>query len=839
MRDLLAELHTRETGLDEGEVIAHRAPVGLNVLRTHAERAWVIEFLAHFQNPLVLVLLAASGIAAFLGDMRSFAVISVIVLLSVVLDFVQEFRAGRAAERLRDTVALRATVLRGGRPREVPADELVPGDIVLLGAGDLVPADGCLLEARDLFVNQALLTGESYPVEKRAGETALGTDLQGAPNVVLMGTSVISGTARVIIVQTGMRTALGQIAHTLAVRPPPTAFERGTQAFGVLILRLTLLLVLFVLLVNAVLHRPLFESLLFAVALAVGLTPELLPMVVSVTLSRGALRLARQRVIVKRLSAVQDLGGIDVLCTDKTGTLTEGQIRLERHVDPTGADNERVLELAYLNSAFETGIRSPLDEAILRHEHIDVSAWHKVDEVPFDFERRRVSVLVERDHHRHLVVKGSPEDILRLCARYESAETPNAAPMDPAARLRIQNLYEDLSRAGFRVLGVAWREAPPDRPHAELADERELIFSGFAAFLDPPKESAAHALAALTASGVAVKVVTGDNELVTRHVCGHLKLPITGVLNGTEIQQLDDHALQARVERINLFCRVTPAQKTRILSALRARSHVVGFLGDGINDAPALHAADVGISVDSAADVAKEAADLILLDHDLNVLQDGVREGRRTFGNVMKYIMMGTSSNFGNMFSMAGGTLLLPFLPMLPIQILLNNFLYDLSEIAIPLDQVDEETLAEPRVWDMVFVRHFMLALGPVSSVFDFLTFFVLLELFHADEVLFHTGWFIESITTQVLVIFVIRTRGSPFANRPDPWLVAISLAVIGVAAVLPLTWVAPHLGFAPPPPALYAAIAGIALAYLSIVHFVKRAFYRHWTRRSRVRRSP
>src|SRR5512143_2126654 len=756
LAELLATLDCRAEGLDDAEAAARLARNGPNLLRPRAERAAVLEFLMHFRNPLVLVLLAASAIAGALGDMRSFVVISAIVLMSVTLDFVQEYRAGRAAERLKRQVALRASVVRGSRAREVAVAELVPGDVVQLAAGDLVPADGRVLEARDLFVNQALLTGESYPVEKHAGDTARGDDIAAAANAVCMGSSIISGAARVVLVRTGAATALGQIADTLAQRPPRTAFERGTQAFGNLILRLTLLLVLFVLLVNALFHRPLLESFLFAVALPVGLTPELLPMVVSVTLSRGAMRLARRRVIVKRLSAVQDLGGIDVLCTDKTGTLTEGRIRLERHVDAAGEDSDRVLELAYLNSHFESGIRSPLDDAILAHTHVDVGAWRKIDEVPFDFERRRVSVLVERGRARTLVAKGSPEDILRLCTGYEADGQTH--PLDAAARARIQALFEALSRDGFRVLGIAWRQAPPQQDHAVVTDESELVFSGFAAFLDPPKASAAPALAALARDGIALKIVSGDDELVTRYICAQLGVTVSGVLTGGEIQGMSDPALHAQVERVNLFCRITPAQKTRILAALRARGHVVGFLGDGINDAPALHTADVGISVDSAVDVAKEAADLIMLEHDLQVLHDGVREGRRTFGNVTKYIMMGTSSNFGNMFSMAGGTLLLPFLPMLPIQILLNNFLYDLSEIAIPLDRVDGETLAKPRVWDMDFIRSFMLTLGPVSSAFDLLTFFILLYFFNANEALFHTGWFVESVVTQVLVTFFIRT---------------------------------------------------------------------------------
>src|SRR5512143_535202 len=831
LAELQVQLGSSPEGLSEAEAEARYRTVGPNLLRPRAERAWLLQFLAHFRNPLVLVLLAASAIAGMLGDMKSFVVISGIVLMSVTLDFFQEFRASRTVEKLRHTVALRAAVIRGGQAREIPVSELVPGDVVTLAAGDLAPADGRVLDARDLFVNQALLTGESYPVEKHAQDALPATDMMAATNALFLATSVISGTARMLIVRTGSATALGQIADTLTQRPQATAFERGTQAFGALILRLTVILVLTVLLINAAFHRPLFQSFLFAVALAVGLTPELLPMVLSVTLSQGAMRLARRRVIVKRLSAVQELGGIDVLCTDKTGTLTEGHIRLERHVDALGRDSARVLEFAYLNSQFETGIRSPLDEAILAHTHIDVSAWRKIDEVPFDFERRRVSVLLERAGERSLFVKGSPEDVLRLCTRYEDADA--LPPLGDAARERILALFEELSRDGFRVLGIAWRQTPPHQDHAVVTDESELVFCGFAAFLDPPKASAAPALAALAAGGVAVKIVSGDNELVARYICDKLGVAITGALSGADIQAMNDPALHAQVERVNLFCRVTPAQKTRIIEALRARGHVVGFLGDGINDAPALHAANVGISVDSAVDVAKEAADLVLLEQDLNVLQEGVREGRRTFGNVTKYIMMGTSSNFGNMFTMAGGTLFLPFLPMLPIQILLNNFLYDLSEIAIPLDRVDGETLAKPRVWDMDFIRSFMLTLGPVSSAFDLLTFFVMLKVFQADEALFHTGWFIESIATQVLVIFIIRTRGSPLASRPNVWLVVLSLAVVAVAAWLPWLPFAGHLGFVAPPPAFYAVLAGIVAAYLAVMFWAKQVFYRRWERHS------
>ncbi len=816
------------TGLSSAEAAARINQYGPNQLKPARQRAVVLQFLAHFRNPLVLVLLAASGISALTGDTTGAFIIGLIVLMSVTLDFVQEYRAGRAAEQLAAQVAVTATVLRDGKPREVPVAALVPGDVVLLSAGDLIPADAHLLEAKDFFVNQAQLTGEAYPVEKHADPSAKSDSWASeADHAVFMGSSVVSGSARALIGRTGSRTALGQIADSLALAPPPTAFERGTRHFGMLIMRLTLLLVLFTLLVNVAFHRPLLESFLFAVALAVGLTPELLPMVVSVTLARGALRMAALKVIVKRPSAIQDMGAMDVLCTDKTGTLTEAKIRLERHVDAMGRESARVLELAYLNSYFESGLKSPLDNAILQHGEIDLSGWQKIDEVPFDFERRRVSVLVEHAGARMLAVKGAPEDTLRLCTHYEG-EAGIPALLDDASRVRIQAQYDALSQEGFRVLGIAWRPVPMDHPHAVVTDETELVFAGFAAFLDPPKASAGEALAALQASGVAVKIVTGDNELVTRHVCEQLGISVAGVLLGADIQAMNDDALRVKAEAANLFCRVNPAQKNRILLALKARGHVVGYLGDGINDAPSLHTADVGISVDSAVDVAKQAAAMILLENDLKVLHAGILEGRRTFGNVMKYIMMATSSNFGNMFSMAAATLFLPFLPMLPMQILLNNLLYDVSEIPLPLDNVDDEDLARPRRWDMRFIRNFMLTIGPISSLFDFLTFYLLLAVLNANEMLFHTGWFVESIATQVLVIFVIRTRRNPLKSRPNRWLMVTSLAVVAIAILLPFSPLAGVLGFAPLPAEFFLLLAVLLSTYLVLVEIAKRWFYRH-----------
>ncbi|MFN7085609.1 MAG: magnesium-translocating P-type ATPase [Burkholderiales bacterium] len=826
-----AALASTPDGLSETEAAARRKRYGPNRLREQPAQPLLLQFLKRFRNPLVIVLLAASAVAAATGEVASFVIIGTVILISVTLDFVQEYRAGQAAERLRQSVAVRATVIRGGSRREIPIGQLVPGDVVQLAAGDIVPADGRVIEARDFFLNQALLTGEPFPVEKRAAATAAADHALAADNTVFMGTAVISGSARVLVCRTGRHTEFAAIAASLAHEPPPTAFETGTRHFGLLIMRLTLFMVLFVLLVNMLFARPLLESFLFAIALAVGLTPELLPMVVTVTLARGARRMADRGVIVKHLAAIHNLGSMDVLCTDKTGTLTEARIRLEKHIDAAGRDSARVLELAYLNSHFESGLKSPLDDAILRHSEVDIGGWRKIDEVPFDFERRRVSVLVEKNGRRLLVVKGAPEDILRLSTQYENDGPAALTALDAAARCATEARYDALSRDGFRTLAIAWRETAPDHAHAVVDDETELVFAGFAAFLDPPKESAAATLRVLAASGVTVKILTGDNERVTEYICGRLGVPVAGVLTGSEIAQMDDASLTARAEKANLFCRVTPAHKSRIILALKSRSHVVGYLGDGVNDAPALHNADIGLSVDTAVDVAREAAEMILLEHDLGVLHEGVMEGRRTFGNIMKYIMMGTSSNFGNMASMAGAALFLPFLPMTPAQILLNNMLYDISEVPIPLDRVDDAETRAPRRLDMDFIRNFMLVMGPVSSLFDFLTFYLLLAVLHADEALFRTGWFIESLATQVLVIFVIRTRHNPLTSLPHPALAAVSLAVVALAAVLPFTPLGHFFGFVPPPPGFYYLLAALVAGYLVLAQVVKIAFYRRFAR--------
>jgi Mg2+-importing ATPase len=824
---LLVRLATTLAGLATTEVQSRLTTYGPNDAATVKPSPLWLQFLARFRNPLVIILLIASGLSAATGDVASFLIVVTIVTISMTLDFVQEVRAQNAVEALRRSVAVQATVRRDGASRSVPIDQLVPGDIVELIAGDLVPADSRLLESRDLFVNQALLTGEPYPAEKQVSDTALGAENPaGASNAIFAGTSVISGTATIVLCRTGGKTALGHLATSLAEKPPATAFAVGIRRFGMLIMYFTVLMVLFVLVVNVSFHRPVLESLMFALALAVGLTPELLPMIVTVTLARSAMELAKRKVIVKRLSAIHDLGAMNVLCTDKTGTLTEATIKLVRAIDGRGVESQRAYAYAYVNSRFESGMKSPLDEAILAAHPFDMAGWRKVDEVPFDFERRRVSVLVEHDAKRRLIVKGAPEDLLRLCGRYEDAEGEER-PLDAETRRTFEATLDALGAQGFRALGIASHAVDDGHETAAVTDESDLVFSGFAVFLDPPKASAGATIHAMAAAGISVKVLTGDNELVTRHVFAEIGVPVTGVITGDALTHLSDEALIGQLSRVNLFCRVNPQQKHRVLLALKRLGNVVGFMGDGINDAPALHAVDVGISVDGAADVARAAADLILLEHDLSVVREAVVHGRSTVQNVSKYVLMGSSSNFGNMFSMAGAALFLPFLPMLPIQILLNNLLYDVSEIAIPFDRVDQEAIAGPVKWDIKLIERFMLVFGPVSSVFDFLTFYALLHLFGAGEALFQTGWFLESITTQVLVVFAIRTRRRFFRSRPHRFLVTMAFGVVAVAIVLPLLSAGRWFGFVAPPPLFFVFLIVATAAYLALVEITKSFFYR------------
>jgi P-type Mg2+ transporter len=839
LQQQFAELHASERGLTHREAAARLRRDGSNTFRDEPPRSLVAQLARRFANPLVLILLAASVISGLMGQYTSFVIIVSMVLLSVVLDFFQEHRAGEAAERLRQSVLVRANVWRDGAVHSLAVSKVVRGDIVLLAAGDLVPADGRLIDAKTLRLNQAVLTGEAFPVEKCVQDLPEAScEIALATNAAFMGTAVVGGVGRLLVCRTGADTAIGRIAASIATEPPPTAFERGIRRFGLLIMRLTVFLVLFVLFANVITHKPWLESFLFAVALAVGLTPELLPMIISVTLSRGALHMAARGAIVKRLSAIEDLGAMDVMCTDKTGTLTEAIVRVERHVDIDGRDSTRVLHLAQINSALETGIKTPMDEALLGHQLPDISGWSKLDEIPFDFERRRVSVLVERDHMRTLIVKGAPEAVLALCDQYEAGRevdkegvTSALCPLDQQSRIKLREQFEAFGKDGLRALAIAYKAVSTSTDSPRL-DESQLIFCGFVTFLDPPKASAGHAMQTLAERGVRVKIISGDDELVTRHICHSLNIAIEGLMAGHEVSAMDDLTLMHRAETVNVFCRMNPAEKRRVVEALKQGGHVVGYMGDGINDVPALYVADISLSVDRAVDVAKEAADIILTKPDLGVLHDAVIEGRRTFVNIRKYIMMGTSSNFGNMFSMAGAALFLPFLAMLPTQILLNNILYDLSEMSIPLDQVDDVEIARPLQWDLDFYRRFMLVIGPVSSLFDFATFFILLKVFGANEALFQTAWFMESLATQVLVIFVIRTRFSPLgktASRPTRALVISSLSIVACAILLPYTPLAAFFGFVAPPAYFLLVLIGLVTAYLVLVYWVNQGFYRYF----------
>jgi len=835
--DLPQDARDGLTGEEAGKRLSEFGP---NELLSAQRTGTAVQILLLFANPLSIILLLASLASALLGEVINAAVIVAMVVMSITLNFFQTFRSERAAERLREQVAPTALVHRDGGWIEIPRQQVVPGDVVRLLAGDLVPADACLLEARDLHVNEAALTGESLPVEKHAQNTSLkGEGACEDDHLVFLGTSVVSGSATALVIATGQATRFGDIARRLATRPPETDFERGTRQFGMLIMKTVFFLVVFVFLVSAALKHDTFESLLFAIALAVGLTPEFLPMITTVTLGQGAVHMARQKVIVKHLAAIQNFGSMDVLCSDKTGTLTSGEMALAEHLDPFGESAERVFLLAYLNSFYETGIENaldlailrkaeanPLDLAILRHDHPDVKPYHKLDEIPFDFERRRQSVVLEIDGERLMITKGAPESLVAICSSYErNGET---YPLAGETRSVCEATFERFSREGFRVLAVAYRYVPQAAAYQPY-DEREMVLAGYVTFSDPPLEDAAVVLEALRRDGVQVKILTGDNELVARHVCSQVGLATERIVLGEELDRMTDTALAQVAEQTTVFARVSPAQKNRIILALKKRSHVVGFLGDGINDAPSLHAADVGISVSNAVDVAKDAAEIILLEHSLRVLHSGIADGRKALGNVVKYLLMGTSSNFGNMFSMAAASLFLPFLPMLPTQILLNNFLYDLAQVTIPTDNVDESFTRKPRRWDISLIRRFMITIGPISSVYDFLTFFVLLKVFQASESLFHTGWFVESLATQTLVLFVIRTSGNPLRSRPSLPLTMTTVAVVIIGLVIPLTPLGAMLGFTPLPVAFLLFLIGMTVTYLLLVEAMKRRLMRRF----------
>lgn len=825
LAELLRQLDATPQGLTSEEARYRLREYGPNSLVKQQRFQALFDFLRLFANPLIIILLIASSVSFVLKQHVDAVIIILMVFLGVLLNFYQEYQARHSVEALRQQVASTALVVRDGKEQELPVTDLVPGDIIILNAGSLVPADCRLIEEKDLYVRESALTGESMPVEKEAKDLRGGTHgVTDAENSVFLGTAVQSGIARAVVVRTGAKTAFGAIAQRLSERPPETEFDRGIRQFALMITRVILFLVTFAFLTNIGFKRPLLESFLFSVALAVGLTPELLPMIISVTLAQGAKRMAKKKVIVKQLASIENFGSMEILCSDKTGTLTIGEVVLERHVDLRGNEDQRVLQMIYLNSYFEAGVRSPLDDAVLKHERPDIHEYSKVEEIPFDFERRRLSVVVKKGDERFLVTKGAVENVFDVCSQVEFDQ--KTRPFDKECQQIAARTYETLSSDGYRVLGVAVKQAP-DQPSYGKGDEKEMALVGFAAFLDPPKEGVGETIKALKRDGIDVVIMTGDNEFVTRKVAHDVGIPADHIIVGSQMDTIDDAALAYQAEHGAIFAKVSPEQKNRVITALHARGKVVGFLGDGINDAPSMHTADIGISVVNAVDVAKDAANIILMERSLSVLHDGVIEGRRSFANIMKYITMGTSSNFGNMFSMAAASLFMPFLPMLPIQILVNNFLYDLSQVSIPTDNVDDSMLRQPKRWHINFIRQFMVIIGPISSIYDFATFAILLFAFNASETLFHSGWFVESLATQTLVIFVIRTAGNPMKSRPSPQVAATVLAIVAVAVGLTYTDVGRIIGFEPLPPLLLVAITLLTVTYLALVQIVKTWFYR------------
>ena len=824
---VLKQVSSSEQGLSAAEARTRLRVYGPNVLSEEKRSFLILDFLSNFKDPLVLILLFAAGVSFALGEVINAGLIIVIVLFSTVLNFFQEYQANRAAERLKDKVSTRASVIRDGKECTIPVSELVPGDIIVVSSGNLIPADARIVTAHDFFVNQSSLTGESFPSEKV--NTSLKDEklsLGDLTNMVFFGTSVVTGSAHAVVVKTGVSTEFGKIAKTLAGPTMDSEFTQGVKTFSVMIMRITMFFVVFIFFFNALVKHNVFEAFTFAVAVAVGLTPELLPMIMSVTMGRGSVKMAEHGVIVKKLTAIPNFGSMNVLCTDKTGTLTQDKIQLVRYTDVFGADSEGVLLHAYLNSEYQTGIRNPMDDAVLQYKKMQNHGYEKVDEIPFDFVRRKMSIVVEKEGMCVMITKGAPEDVLRSSKYYE--KNGKLVELDADAHAMILKQYDDFSREGYRVLAVAVRQIEKRSGAYTKDDEVNLELIGFVAFLDPAKEGVKEVIADLEKMGIEVKVITGDSELVTEKICKEVGLPLRGIMLGYDIDAMTDDALRVAVERTTIFARFSPDQKNRVILALKANGHVVGYMGDGINDAPSLKTADVGISVENAVDIAKESAEIILTHKSLRELLNGVLEGRKTFGNTMKYIMMGVSSNFGNMFSVLGAVLFLPFLPMLPIQILFNNFLYDFSQITIPSDSVDEEFISQPKRWNMKFIRNFMYIFGPISSIFDFATFFLLYKVFDSAAGGFQTGWFLESLATQTMVIYMIRTRKIPFIqSSPSPYLFLTTLLVVIVGWTIPFTPVGAFFGFVPLPGVVLASLAGIVVIYLCVIEMAKRVFYR------------
>ena len=825
---LLSTLKTSKTGLTQAEAEGRLKQYGLNALEEQHKVNAVGLFFNRFKSPLVLILIAATIISILVGEWTDASIILAVVLGSTILGFAQEYNASNAVEKLRSQVTINSNVQRDGQTRVLPSVQIAPGDIVQLSAGSMIPADGVLLDAKDLFVNQAVLTGETFPAEKKVDVVPAKASLAERTNCMFMGTSVSSGTGQMLIVQTGKATVFGQIAERLSLRQPETEFERGVRRFGYLLTKVMLVMVVIVLGINILLAKPAMDSLLFALALAVGLTPELLPAIISITLAQGAQKMAKRGVIVRRLNSIENFGSMDVLCTDKTGTLTQGVVQLASAFDVTGQSSPSVLRVAYLNSHYQTGLANPLDEAVIASAEkagVQVGTDKKINEIPYDFIRKRLSVITSDSEGKDtLITKGALEQILSICINVQADN--NARPLDDAARADIEQRYSDWSGKGFRVLGVATKPIDNNSNSYSRSDEKDLTFAGFLLFFDPPKPGVQGVIADLAKRGVQLKIITGDNQKVARHVAETVGLTLTGVLTGSQLDDMHDDALWHAAEQTTLFAEVDPNQKERIIHALQKTKHVVGYMGDGINDASALYAADVGISVDTAVDVAKEAADFVLLKQDLGILKDGIDEGRKTFANTLKYILTAISGNFGNMFSMAGASLILSFLPLLAPQVLLENFLSDIPLTTIASDNVDPEWVEKPVRWNTNFIRDYMVLFGLVSSIFDFLTFGVLLLVFHASPVEFRTGWFVESLLTELVITLVVRTRHLFFRSRPGKLLLVSTLIFIGITLVISYLPINSLFGFIPLPAPLLLAVIGMTALYVMVTEIAKNYFY-------------
>jgi Mg2+-importing ATPase len=820
---VLEALQASPQGLTSAEAQQRLARYGLNRIKGKSRTDRFTLLLAQFKSPIILILLCAAGLSLFLHDPTDALIIIGIVLVSGLLGFWQERGATDAVEKLLAMVQVRAAVLRDGKEQEISVEQFVSGDVAILNAGDVIPGDCAILESKDLFVGEAALTGETYPVEKQPGILPAGISLSQRTNALFMGTHVVSGTATALVVGTAGRTEFGKVSASLRLRAPETEFEHGVRRFGYLLMEVTLVLVIASFAINVYFARPVMESLLFSLALAVGLTPQLLPAIITINLAHGAKRMALEKVIVKRLAAIENFGSMDVLCCDKTGTLTEGQVRVYAYEDLKGRENERILFLAYLNAFYEAGFTNPIDAAIRSHRAWDLTGYQKLDEIPYDFLRKRLSVLVAKDGANLLITKGAVPNVLEICS---TVQTTGRAVVDlNAERDSLLQRFEEFGAKGFRALGVAYRDVGAVT-RITKDHESDMTFVGFLVFADAEKPGIVETIAELRRLGISLKIITGDNHRVAAYVSNQVGLSGAKILTGPQLREISDEALRVRVRDVDVFAEVEPNQKERIILALKKTGNVVGFMGDGINDASALHAADVGISVDSAVDVAKEAADIVLLEKNLRVLVEGVQEGRTTFANTLKYVFMATSANFGNMFSMAGASLFLPFLPLLPKQILLTNLLTDVPEMAIATDRVDSELVKEPRRWNIRFIRKFMFTFGMVSSLFDYLTFGALLFLLHANVDHFRTGWFTESVVSASLIVLIIRTRQPFFRSKPGaPLWVATLLVVVGTL-VLPYTRWSRLFGFTPMPLAFLVVLVGILLLYVVTAEVAKKVFY-------------